>query len=156
MHMTEHGNSQDREKLVQCWLINPQGEGRYRFLELYTFRLWEYLVTTKHGMRVESPTMRLWVPNEVYRYYEDLYSHAGNVASIDRVTIERYDPHYGFSHPIHRYTLAEDTEALVEHLEGHLSEQGIESGDWDLTVLPGYGIEPDVDELVEPVALGLT
>ncbi len=153
--MQRECSSDDQRKLVQCWLINPEGQGRYRFVELENFRLWEYLVTHKHGMLVKIVSVRLWLPEIIFRRYENIYSHAGEAAAIDRVSIERYDPNFRFYNTIHRFCLAEETQTLIHHLKRHLTERGIGVKDWGLETMSGVGIEPFVDELVEPVALGL-
>lgn len=145
----------DKEKLVQCWMENPKGEGRYRFVEMENFRLWEYLVTTKHGMTVTAPTICLWISDNHFQRNQALFRHSGEVSGVDRVMIERYDPNYKFCNLIHRYCLTQETKDLMALLKKHITEQGADSGDWEMSVTQGWGIEPNAGELLEPVALGI-
>jgi hypothetical protein len=145
----------DKKKLVKCWMVNPSGEGRHRFVELENFRLWEYLVTTKHGMTIQDVSVCLWLSEPHFQYNRNLFEHAGSVSEVDQVTIERYDPNYKFCNLIHRYGLSDETEDLVARLKAHIKAQGPDVGDWQMTITRGRGIEPDVGELVEPIALGI-
>lgn len=144
-----------KKKLVKCWMINSNGEGRHRFVELENFRLWEFLVTTKHGMTVQDVSVCMWVPEPHFVSNRRLFEHAGTVNNVDQVTIQRYDPTYKFCNQIQRYCIADETEDLVARLKAHIKAQGPDVGDWRMATTHGRSIEPDVGELVEPIALGI-
>lgn len=149
----------DREKLklVKCWMVNREGAGRHRFVELEMFRLWEYLVTHKHGMRIEQSRLCLWVSKAQYDRYRRLFAHARAVSAVNQVTVERYDHRYRISNFMRRYCLDAETNELTTRLERYLRESGHGPGDWNLEVTEGRGIEPEVDDLEEePLALGLS
>jgi hypothetical protein len=153
--MANERNVEEKRKLVRCWMVNPAGEGRWRFVELEAFRLWEYVMSHKHGMTIDNLSMCLWVPDSLFQQNSAMFKEAGTVTPVNQVTIERYDPNYGFYHLIQRYCLAEDTDEMIRRLRGHIAQQtGSETG-WGLHTTEGWGIEPNVGELVEPVALGL-
>ena len=153
--MAERYSTGDKEKLVRCRMVNPKGEGQTRFVELDNFKLWEYLVTHKHGMTVEDPTICLWVNDEHYNRARDLFEKSGEVTGVNRVTIERYDPNFKFCNLIHRYCLSEETDVLLERLKSHIGEESEAAGNWDARVTVGWVIEPNVGELIEPIALGI-
>lgn len=152
--MDAHG-IEKKKKLVKCWMVNANEEGRWRFVELETFRLWEYLMNNKHGMRIQDVSVCLWVPDAHYQSNRAMFQHAGKVSPVNQVTIERYDPNYKFCNLIFRFCLAEETEDMVARLKEHIREYGPSDSDWSLTVTDGWGIEPNVGELVEPIALGI-
>ena len=92
--MAYERNVEEKRKLVRCWMVNPAGEGRWRFVELEAFRLWEYVMTHKHGMTIHTLSMCLWVPDSLFQQNSAMFKEAGTVTPVNQVTIERYDPNY--------------------------------------------------------------
>ena len=153
--MPNERNLEEKRKLVRCWMVNPEGEGRWRFVELEAFRLWEYVMTHKHGMTIGDLSMCLWLPDSLFQENRAMFKEAGTVTPVNQVTIERADPNYGFVHLIQRYCLAEDTEEMLRRLRSHIAKHSHAEGSWDVRTTEGWGVEPNVGELIEPVALGL-
>lgn len=154
--MTSIQQLEQNKKLVKCWMVNANGEGRHRFVELENFRLWEYLVTNKHNMTISDITVCLWVSDNNFQSNRAMFEHAaGVIFRVDQVTIERYDPNYKFFNLIHRYCLSEETTDLQARLKSLIVDQGAKAGDWKMLVTEGWGLEPEIDELVEPIALGI-
>jgi hypothetical protein len=153
---SKRGNEvETTKKLVKCRIVQPDHQGAWRFVELENFRLWEYLMHHKHNLHVEALAMCLWVPDAHYQSKRGLFEHAGTVFPLTQVAIERYDPNYRFIHRIYRFCLTDETDEFVARLKSHMRGEDGPHADWELTVSDGWGIEPNVHELIEPTALGL-
>ena len=55
-------NYSDNQKLIRCHLDRAGTEQQTRFIEFELFKLWQYMMQTKHGFEVSDLTMCLWVP----------------------------------------------------------------------------------------------
>ncbi len=143
------------QKLVRCITRNARGEGRLRLVELESFKLWEYLMTSKHRLRIEEPAPCLWVHREEYEQNEAIYSHAANVEQVNRVVVSIYDEYYSFSHIVNRFAHQSDTAQLVQVLRSHMQGR-IDNGDeCDVFVIPGYCVERWHHADKPPLSIGL-
>ena len=118
--MTENPPLHTNHKLVRCQLVNAYRETGVRFIELDAFRLWEYLMTHKHGMKVGEPQLCLWLPEDEYRRNANVFDRAGEVEAVDRIVIELFDREYGFSQTIARFARSAESGQLVQILRSHI------------------------------------
>lgn len=142
-------------KLIRCVTRNSDGVGR-RLVEIESFKLWEYLMTTKHGLKIEEPAPCLWVHSDEYAQNEAIYSHSANVERVNRIVVSIFDEYYSFSHIVNRFVHENDTEKLVEVLSNHMKGR-IDSGDKvELFVIHGYCIERWYHAEKPPLSVGLS
>ena len=67
----------ESQKLVRCDVVNRYNESSTRFVALDAFKLWEYLMSHKHGLRVGDPRLCLWVDDDAFRRSASVFERAG-------------------------------------------------------------------------------
>jgi hypothetical protein len=120
--LSDHPHPYDSQKLVRCEVVNRYREGSTRFVALEAFKLWEYLMTEKHGLQVSEPRLCLWLDAATFGEQAALFEHIGEIESVSRVVVDLYDAEYGFSQTLTRYARHGDTDRLVEILRSHVPE----------------------------------
>jgi hypothetical protein len=110
----------ESQKLVRCDVVNRYNESSTRFVALDAFKLWEYLMCHKHGLRVGEPRLCLWVDEDAFQRGASVFERAGAVEPVDRVTVDLFDTEYGFSQTVTRYARTNETPQLVDILRSHI------------------------------------
>jgi hypothetical protein len=118
-------------------VLNAEGEESIRFIEFDQYRLWEYLMTHKHGLRVSDPVLCLWLSEEDYLEQEALYDHAGASTIVNRIVIDLFDRQFGFTNTVTRYVKEPDTDKVLDILRGHVPADLVDSEDCNFVVIPG-------------------
>ena len=121
--MPDRPASHDSQKLVRCLVANRYQETSIRFVEIGAFRLWEYLMSSKHGLRIGEPTLCLWVDESDYEHNANVFDRAGEVEAVDRIVVDLFDREYGFSQTITRYARSAESDRVVEILRSHIPAQ---------------------------------
>lgn len=130
-----------RPRLIRCDVLNAFNAASVRFVELEAFKLWEYLMQHKHGMKVTSAALCLWIDEQDFARNESLYARAGDIEEVDQVSIRIFDPRYHYTFNINRYALRHDTEQVREILLSHVPAEIIKSDACEVQVTPGCCIE---------------
>ena len=147
---------QQSQKLVQCYTENDKGEQRMRLVEMENFRLWEYMMTTKHGLEILKPEPCLWIHEGDFDRKQDIFSHAPSVRAVNRVVLSIYDEAYGFSHFVNRFVSAEDTEQLIDILKRHMQGRLNNGDECEVIVVEGYCVQRWEHESLPPLMVGLS
>ena len=125
------------QKLMRCEVVNRYREGSVRFVELDAFKLWQYLMTHKHGLRIGETTLCQWIDAGEYAASANLFDRAGGVEAVDRIVVELFDAEYGFSQTIMRYARSGETEQVVAILRSHIPAELCDSDACQITVVEG-------------------
>ncbi|MGB0466047.1 MAG: hypothetical protein ACPGF7_00780 [Pontibacterium sp.] len=147
---------QQSQKLVQCYTENERGERRLRLVEMENFRLWEYMMTNKHGLKILEPEPCLWIHQGDFDHKQHLYSHAPSVEAVNRVVLSIYDEVYGFSHFVNRFVSAADTEQLIDILSNHMQRRVDQGDECEFIVVEGYCVQRWQHEGLPPLMVGLS
>lgn len=139
--MADKPSITESKKLVRCDVTNRYNEHSTRFVALDAYKLWEYLVTHKHGMRVGEPRLCLWIDDASFVANANVFERAGNVEPVDRVTVDLFDSEYGFSQRIARFARHAETAQLVDILRSHIPEPLKTSDACSVEILPGRVVE---------------
>lgn len=110
----------ESQKLVRCEVVNRYNETSIRFVEIDAFKLWEYLMTHKHGLRVGAPGICLWVHESEYQRNANVFDRAGEIETVNRIVVDLFDREYGFSHAITRYARAAESDKVLGILRSHI------------------------------------
>ena len=110
----------ESHKLIRCEVINRYQEISVRLIEVESFKLWEYLMTHKHGLQVRHPTPCLWISQNEFDSNPALFEHAGDIEAVDRIIVDLYDEAKGYSQTSIRYSRHQETEGLLRILKAHL------------------------------------
>ena len=51
----------DSQKLIRCHVSSAGGVPSARFIEFEVFKLWQYMMTTKHNLDITDISLCLWV-----------------------------------------------------------------------------------------------
>ncbi len=145
----------ETEKLIRCDVINRHNELTVRLIEFSNFKLWEYLMTHKHGARIKNLSLCLWIAEEEYRDHEGVYSRAGDAEPVNRIIVDLYDEEYGFSNAITRFVRASETEQVTGILKAHLAKQLAQPDDYEIQVFKGFSITQNKPTHTRPMIMGL-
>ena len=131
----------ESQKLVRCEVTNRYRETSIRFVELDAYRLWEYLMTSKHGLRVGNPNICLWVHASEYERNASVFDRAGEVEPVDRIVVDLFDREYGFSQTITRYARTTETEQVMQILRSHIPSDLYDSDACHIGVIGGRAVQ---------------
>ena len=105
---------------MRCQVVNRYQETSTRFVEIRAFKLWEYLMTTKHGLKVGEPKLCLWIDDSEYEPNANVFDRAGEVEQVNRIVVELFDREYGFSQTTTRYARTSETDQVLGILRSHI------------------------------------
>lgn len=143
------------QKLVRCDVLNRDKELSVRLIEIEAFKLWEYLMTHKHGLQVSNPSLCLWVSDAAYEENRAIFERAGDSEPADRILLDLYDAEYGFTHASVRYTRRSETEQVVSILKSHVPEPLRNSEACSVAIISGVVVQQWHDKATRPMILGL-
>jgi hypothetical protein len=146
---------EETEKLIRCNVTNKYNEQTVRLVEFNHFKLWEYLMTHKHGARISHISLCLWISEEEYLDHEGIYSRAGDVEPVNRIIVDLFDEEYGFSNAITRFARESETEHVINILRSHVPKQLWGTNDCQLQTYKGYSVTQHKHMPSRPVMLGL-
>ncbi len=148
---------QESQKLIRCRVSSKCNPPSTRYIELENYKMWEYMVTTKHGLIVEQDlSLCLWVHEEEFIRNEDIYSRAGSVSPVNRLLILINDEAHGYYYSASRFVPLKETEKVKEILLSHTSSTQRQDEYTNIEVIPGYTIEQKSHTEEEPLVLGLS
>jgi len=131
----------ETEKLVRCDVVNRYNESSTRFVSLDAFKLWEYLMCHKHGLRVGDPRLCLWVDGDTFQRNASVFERAGVTEPVDRITVDLFDSEYGFSQTVTRYSRTIETQQLVDILRSHIPSPLDTSDACSIDIIAGQVVE---------------
>lgn len=106
-------------------------------IEIEMFKMWEFLLKSRHGLQVVEPALCLWVSEAAFNDNAEIFDHAGKVVKVDRIAIHIFDVEYSFTHTIERYSLADETEQVVAVLRSHIPDESQDNDLYQIEIMPG-------------------
>ena len=147
---------QESQKLIRCRVSSQKNPPSTRYIELENYKMWEYMITTKHKLVVEDElSLCLWVHEEEFMRNEDVYSRAGGVFPVNRLVILINDENHGYYYSASRYVPLNETEKVKKILYSHTSIDQQNNEFSNIEVIPGYTVEQKSFSEDEPLVLGL-
>ena len=143
----------ETEKLIRCHVTNRYNEQTVRLIEFNNFKLWEYLMTNKHGARINNISLCLWISEAEFNEHENIYSRTGEAESVNRIIVDMYDEEYGFSNAITRFARESETEQVIGILKSHIPSDLCE--DCEVHVYKGFSITQNTHFHARPMIMGL-
>ena len=128
------------EKLIRCNVVNRYNEQSIRFIEFNNFKLWEYLMTNKHGIKIGNMSLCLWISDDEFKENESLYLRSGEVEPVNRVVLDLFNEEYGFSNAITRFVRDVETEQVIKILTSHIPTEIVDTDACQVDIYPGYSI----------------
>ena len=135
--MSDRSPFHESQKLVRCQVANRYQETSVRFVEISAFKLWEYLMTSKHGLRVSEPSLCLWIDDSEYEPNANVFDRAGEVEQVNRIVVELFDREYGFSQTSTRYARSSETDQVLGILRSHIPPDLCDSESCTIDVVSG-------------------
>lgn len=139
--MPDHAPLHDSQKLVRCDVVNRYNEASTRFIALEAYKLWEYLMTHKHGLKVSPPRLCLWLDVPTFQSGSAIFERAGATEAVDRITVELFDTEYGFSQTVTRYSRTAETDQVIQILRSHIPADLSDSDACHIDVVNGRVVE---------------
>jgi hypothetical protein len=153
--MSSQSPFHESQKLVRCRVVNRYQETSIRFVEIDAFKLWEYLMTNKHGLKVGEPSLCLWVDDEEYQHNAGVFDRAGDVEAVNRIVVDMFDAEYGFSQTTTRYARAGESEQVVDILRSHIPPELRDSESCNIMVITGHAVHQSHPQTHRSVLMGL-
>jgi hypothetical protein len=144
------------QKLIRCFLSSPGGSETVRFVEFELFKLWQYMMTTKHGFQISDMTLCLWVNEQQFQEKESLYSRSGEIQDVSRIVVSIYDKENGFTHVTNRYVPVEETDRMRGVLLTHAPTDLVNSNQFEIETFSGKIIEKNKVSGLSEISLGLS
>jgi len=110
-------------------------------VEYETFRLWEYLMSQKHGLKIDDLFLCLWVCEEEYQNNKEVFPLNDEDTFVSHIVVELYDDEYGFTNTINRFVPEEDTDLVIGILTSHIPKHLFNSKSCQIEVIKGRAIE---------------
>lgn len=139
--MADNSPFHQSQKLMRCRVANRYRETSVRFVEFDAFKLWEYLMTHKHGLHIDEPTLCLWVDAADYAANANVFDRAGDVEPVNRIVVDLFDAEYGFSQTTTRYARSGESERVVEILRSHIPPALCNSDACQIDVIEGHVVQ---------------
>jgi hypothetical protein len=143
-------NESDRQLLVRCEVTNREGDPSVRFVEYGVFRLWQYMMASKHGLVVHNLGIAIWMPEQDWQAQRQLT--AASVEEVQRLSFAIYDRGTGLCNTMQRYVLSTDADQVRDLLLQRVSAEVRQAGDFAIDVEAGRAVARD--GTADPVSLG--
>lgn len=143
-------------RLLRCTVKNPAGETSVRYVELEQFRLWEYMMRTRHNIEVNELQLGLWMPASEYRSKSELLAHSGEVEDVSCAMISWFNPRHHYTLDIVRYVPTDQYESVKQILLSHISQSRRQSDNFQLTELHGVCVSRVIEDPEVELILGLS
>lgn len=141
-----------RQLLVRCEITNRDGDTGVRYVEHNVYRLWQYMMASKHGLVVHGLAVSLWLPEEEWQTQGEIFQRAGLVESVSRLGIAIYDRATGLCNTMQRFVLSEDLDLVKDLLLQRIPPEVRAEGDFAMELEAGRAVIRD--DLVDPATLG--
>ena len=146
----------DSQKLIRCHVSSTGGVPSARFIEFEVFKLWQYMMTTKHNLDITDISLCLWVNEAEFKQKEELYMRSGGIESVHRIAVSIFDSNNGFSHETNRYALDQDVNKVKGLLQSHIPDNLAADGSFEIEIYPGKLIERGKISGLNEIVLGLS
>ena len=150
--MAQHEN----QKLIRCKLTGTGGQAQTRLVEFELFKLWQFMMQSKHSFDVSDLTMCLWVNEADFKAKQNLYERSGELLAVDKITVSIFDQRNGFTHVTNRFALTDDTDHVKQILLSHVPKTLVDSKDFTLDIMAGQTIEKGPISGLSEISLGLS
>lgn len=155
----QHGNSNmgpGHPRLLRCRMLNPAGKTSIRYVELEQYRLWAYMMETRHGFRVQELKLSLWVNASEFRDKKDLFLHSGDVEDVSRIAFSWFNPRHNYTLDVARYVPSKQYESVKRILLSHVSESSRQSEAFRLDEQHGVCVNQAVEDPGLDLILGIS
>jgi hypothetical protein len=139
-----------RQLLVRCEVTNREGDPSVRFVEYGVFRLWQYMMASKHGLVVHDLGVSLWMPEQDWQAQR--HRTAANVEAVQRLSFAIYDRVTGLCNTMQRFVPHDHADQVRDLLLQRISAEVRDAGDFAMDVEPGRAIARD--GAIDPASLG--
>lgn len=143
-------------RLLGCEVLNPAGESSVRYVDLEQYRLWEYMMRTRHGIEVRVAQLGLWVGPSEYHANPDRFMHMDAADEVTRITIGRFNPRHNYTFETVRYVPTAEFESVKQIFLSHLSRAEEQSEHFELTEWHGIYVSRTVEQPEMELILGLS
>ncbi|MDX1608816.1 MAG: hypothetical protein R3225_01700 [Halofilum sp. (in: g-proteobacteria)] len=143
-------------RLLRCTMLNRAGKSSIRYVELEQYRLWAYMMESRHGFTVQDLQLSLWVNSSEFRDKTDLFLHCGNVEEVSRIAFCWFNPRHHYTLDVARYVPSEQYESVKQILLSHVSESSREAQAFRLDEQHGFCVNQAVDDPGLELILGIS
>lgn len=143
-------------RLLRCVVVNKTNDTSLRYVELEQFRLWQYMMSNRHGISVQQVHLGLWMPESEFETNPELFLHGGQVEEVSRITISWFNPSHNYTLHIMRYVPVEQCKTVKEILLSHITTSKQEKRAIELSEHQGVCVNRSIEEPEVELILGLS
>jgi hypothetical protein len=125
-------------------------------VEFELFKLWQFMMQSKHSFDVSELTMSLWVNEADFKAKQNLYERSGDLMAVDTITVFIFDQRNGSTHVTNRFALTNDTDQVKNILLPHLPKALVDREDLTSDIMPGQTIEKGPISGLSEISHGLS
>lgn len=142
-----------RQQLLRCVMLNAFGEASIRYVEPEHFKLWEFMMRSRHSLTVASTRLGMWLPLSDFEAHVGPFSHSGEAENAVRLTIRWFNSAGHHTVGVERYVRERELESVKRILLSHVPPSARDSGSFELDEVAGVCVsrpisEPEVQRIV--------
>jgi hypothetical protein len=137
------------QKLVRCEIKNCKGEPSTRWVEMYSFKLWRYMMVHKHKIEISKSQPSMWMRESDFQEKQSTLEHSGRIARVDGIVVSIFHKNNNFVEKIIRFSDREYSGKFKEILLSHVTEEMKEKKNIEIEEVSGISIirYGEVDDL---------
>lgn len=143
-------------RLLRCDVVNAAGESGLRYVELEQFRLWEYMMRSRHNIEVRGLRVGLWLASSATRENTGPLLHGGLVEDVTRIVVSRHNPRHRYTLDIVRYVPTDRYESVKRILLSHVADSETENEYFRLSESHGVCVSRLIEDPEIELILGLS
>lgn len=143
-------------RLLRCDVVNRAGGAGLRYVELEQFRLWEYMMRTRHGIEVRGLRVGLWLTSPEFRANAGPLLHGGTAEEVTQITISAFNTRHHYTLDTVRYVPTDQFESVKEILMSHVADSGLEGQNFDVRERHGVCVSRAIEDPEIELVLGLS
>lgn len=143
-------------RLIRCDVVNTAGRTGVRYVELEQFRLWEYMMRTRHKLEVRGIRVGLWLTSPEFRANAGTLLHGGAAEEVTQITISSFNSRHSYTLETVRYVPTDQFESVKEILLSHIADAGAERQHFDVCEHHGVCVSREIEDPEIELVLGLS
>lgn len=143
-------------RLLRCDVVNTAGGTGVRYVELEQFRLWEYMMRTRHKLEVRGIRVGLWLTSPEFRANAGTLLHGGSAEEVTQIRISAFNTRHLYTLETVRYVPTEQFESVKEILLSHVADSDAERQNFDVSEHHGVCVSRVIEDPEIELVLGLS
>lgn len=143
-------------RLLRCDVVNAAGGLGLRYVELEQFRLWEYMMRTRHRIEVRGIRVGLWLTSSEFRANSGPLLHGGSAEEVTQIRISSFNTRHHYTLETVRYVPTEQFDSVKQILLSHVADSDADRQRFDVRERHGVCVSRAIEDPEIELILGLS